>query len=271
MRTMMQRLAIVALFLSTIGGCSSMPRKPQPDTELNTRTSSLHKLGRQHYQAGRLDKAEAYFDQALKTHAEVDDQAGVALCFLSKGRVHLARGESEKAIAAFNQAALSAENLKRPDLIAQTRCGLAAVEMKNENPSGALAILEAALTLPLPENSRENAVLNHDLGSALLQLNNPTGAMPRLLESQRIHTTNKDRQGLATTSYSLALAHEQTGNLSAAITAATQALTHDKAVFNSRGVHQDLVLLESLHRKNGDPTRAAIYHRRLLLLIQTGS
>jgi tetratricopeptide (TPR) repeat protein len=253
---------ISVLLLIQMAGCSSLPDKPRPDAELNSRTASLHKLGRQHYQAGRLARAETYFSSALAVHARMDDEAGVALSYLSLGRVLLAQGQVGAASESFQQARISANSRSRTDLAAQALGGLAAVQMSQDQPDQALELLELALNLPLKPESRERAVLKHDLGSALFQGGDHEGALPHLQEALAIHEKNNDRQGQATVYYTLALLQEELGNRPEALQMARMALHNDKAVLNGRGVLQDLRLLQELHTRDGNTELAASYQRR---------
>ena len=257
------RGSLSCLVLATLlVGCSSLPDEPRPATDLNSRTAGLHKLGARQFQAGRLDKAQAHFDQALAIHARVDDQAGVALCFLSLGRVELAREDLDAAADDFREARLSLKGMGRPDLQAQCLAGLAAVDMARGEPAMARQQLEQALKLPLADDSRERAVLHHDLGSAFLQEGQPAEARKHLERALDLHRRNADRPGLATTYYSLALATLAEGDAAAAVPHALQALILDRGSANTRGVRQDLRLLEKLHRQLGHEELAEDYRRR---------
>lgn len=257
-------LILVAL-LCLAAGCSSLPKGPPPATELNSRTSVLHKLGLQHYQAGRYVKAEAYFDRALGIHAAVDDRAGVALCYLSKGRVALARGNARQADLLFEQAVRSLADLSRPDLMAQALGGRAVVQETAGGLAEAEALLRQALALPLESASRERAVLHHDLGSVLMQTGDYPAARVELEAALSLHEAQNDRQGIATACYTLSLWHEAAGDFSTALASARRALDNDKAILHARGVAKDLELLANLHRKLGDDEAAADYHRRATL------
>ncbi len=262
------RLGALVALLILAAGCSSLPKGPPPVTELNSRTGSLHKLGREHFRAGRLDKAEAYFDRALTLHAAVDDEAGVALCFLSKGRVELARGHHDEAQVDFRQAMVSASHAERHDLTAQALGGLAAVQLDAGNSEDAVSLLNEALSLPLADGCRERAVLLHDLGSARLQRRETEAAGSALAEALARHEANHDKQGIATVCYTLGLLREATGDRPGALAAARRALAQDKAIQNARGVRQDLQLLATLHERQGDAEAAADYRRRAALASQ---
>ena len=253
------------LLLLGCAGCSSLPSGPRPDTELNSRTAGLHKLGKKQFQAGHLDKAQAYFDQALAIHAQVDDQAGVAVCFMSRGRVKLAREDADAAEADFRQAQTSLQNLGRHDLMAQCLAGLAAVDMVRGRTAAAQATLKEALDLPLAEGSRERAVLSHDLGSCLMQQGQAEAAREYLQAALDIHRDNKDRQGLATVHFTLAQLARAEGDPAAAVPHARRALALDKGLHSARGVRQDLLLLEALHRELGQDGLAEDYRRRAIL------
>lgn len=254
---------ILSLGFAMFAGCSSLPKGPPPTTELNSRTSSFHKLGREHYRAGRLAKAEAYFRKALAVHADMDDQPGVALSFLSLGRVQLAGGDVGAATRSFTEAGRSA--VGRPDLQVQVLTGQASIAQHLGQNVRARALLQEALTLPLAEGGRIRAVLYHDLGTVFRTLGDPTEAEKYLDASLQNHEARHDRQGIATACYSLALLSGDTGNLTCALAFARRALENDKVAQNVRGIAKDLVLLAKLHRENGDDDAAAGYQRRLEL------
>lgn len=256
---------ILSALLVLAAGCSSLPKGPPPDTELNSRTASLHKLGREHFRAGRLDKAAVYFQKALTMHAAVDDQAGVALCFLSLGRVELARHNPADAEAAFIQAQISARGAERGDLQAQVLAGLAAVRSETGAPSEARRLLEEALDLPLPPEGRIRAVLLHDRGSVLLQMGHTQEALADLQASLDLHSGRHDEAGMASACYTLALAQDALGEASLALASARRALALDRSAANARGVGKDLELLATLHQKAGREDLARDFRRRARL------
>lgn len=246
-------------------GCSSLPKHPVQNSELDSRAASFHKLGNKHFRAGQYEKAGACFEQVLVLHASVDDRPGVARAFSSIGRVHMALGELGLAEADFQQAHDATRGLQRPALEAQALGGLGAVELRRQHPQDARVWFEMALELPLTDPGNERAVLLHDLGSAYWKHGDTASAESCFRLALSMHESLGDPLGIAAACYSLAMLHKAEGNREQAMRLARRALTNDKRAENSHGVAQDLTLLGSLASRGGAVQKATDYYRRATL------
>lgn len=243
-------------------GCSSLPKQPAPDTELNNRSAAYHRLGHKAYHAGDYTKAIVYYHEALKIHASVDDGAGVAHSFHSLGQAYLGLADLPQAENNFLTSLEATRPLSRPDLQARAYCGLARVQLEKDDPENAKSWLEKASALPLDESSPERAVVWHDLGVVQAELGDRTGAEEHLRLALDLHEKLNNKAGIAADCYALALMFEAAGNHQAALTMARRALSNDKSAGNAKGVAQDLKLLGILSEQQGEEETARDYNRR---------
>jgi tetratricopeptide (TPR) repeat protein len=262
-RVMALSLTLIILFLA---GCSSMPKHPVKDSDLNIRAASFQKLGNRSFRAGQYDKSTVNFEQALALYASVDDRAGVSRTLSALGRVDLAQGKSENAAGKFQRALSSADGLQRYDLSAHAFGGLGAVSLQTDDPATALVWIQKGLELPLPDPGTERAVLLHDQGVALHKLRKSDAAESNFHLALAMNEKLQNTLGIAADCYSLAVLMESVHNLKQAEALATRALTYDKLGENPPGIARNLELLGSLAEQNGSTEKAVDFYQRAQLV-----
>ncbi len=249
-------------------GCSSLPQETVQTSEIQSRVTSILKLGHKYYRTGQYEKAGACFEKALATQASIDDQAAVAKTLSSLGRTRLAQGELNTAEAHFKQAFQATRGLNRPELEAQALGGLGSVELHRQLPLEAINWLEMALELPLDDPGNTRATLLHDLGSAHQKLSDNHSAKSYFQLALGMHESLRNLAGIAGDCYCLAQLYKDEGNHALALQNARRALNHDKRAENPSGVAQDLTLLGSLSSTGGDHDQARNFYRRAKLAWQ---
>ncbi len=261
-------LVLFVFSLSCIIGCSSLPKRPVNDSELDFRADSFQKLGNKKFNAGQYHDATVYFQQALAVHASVDNRSGVSQSLSNIGRVQLALELIESAENFFHRALKSSEGLQKPHLTAQALGGLSAVELQRGAPLISMGFLEEALALPLLNPGLERAVLLHDQGVAYQKLSNPEASEIAFQQALNMHESLQDPLGIASDCFSLAKLNESRGHIDKALKLANRALANDKKVENPPGIAQDLTLLGSLASQKALPEQAIDYYQRAQLAWQ---
>ncbi len=269
-RRIPNRLLIpVALALTALAGCSSLPKEPVADSEPARRSSSFHALGDKHLRAGRFEKACTFYEQALALNASIDDLSGVARAFSSLGRARLNAGKIDEAEIDFRCALDSAADLRDPTQAARALTGLGEVALHRQRAEEARSWIERGLRLSLPESSVQRTILRHDLGSATWMAGDVEGAEEHFRQALVLNEALGNRIGIAADCYSLARLVDESGDPDQARLLARRALRNDKRAQNPRGVAEDLSLLASLAERQGNATAAADYHRRAQLAWQS--
>lgn len=266
MKTRIEFLSVLFLSLVVLAGCSSLPKEPVQDSPTAKRTAILHETGSKHLRAGNYDKACLFFERALALHASVDDQPGVVRALTSLGRCRLAMGQVDQAEADFRKAFTSVQDLPHTQLKAQVLAGLGEIALHRQDPASARTWFEQGLELHLESPSLARAVLLHDLGAALLALEDLAAAEPLFEQALALNSALKNPLGIATNCYALALLSEKQGDLNQARQQAQRALNNDKKAENPPGIAQDLTLLGTLAMAVGNQERAADYYRRAKLV-----
>jgi len=261
-------LVLLIFIISTMCGCSSMPKNPIQSSELFSRASSLQGLGFKQYQAGQYEKAVISFKKALAIHASVDNGAGVSHSLASLGRALFALDKIDSAQDCFQRSLEATKALQNPELAAEAMSGLAVIDLKKNQPLAAIKWLEKALDLCAITPNTLRGVLLHDLGVANKKLNVPKDAESNFRAALEMHESLDNDAGIATACYSLALLNEEKGNLDQAIQLAQRSLNCDKKCENSPGVAQNLTLLGSLYYDNLETDLATEYYQRALLAWQ---
>jgi predicted ATPase/DNA-binding SARP family transcriptional activator len=104
----------------------------------------LNELGYLEYLEGRRAEAEGWFEESLAICERIDDAEGAANALLNLGLVALGSDRLRDAAARFRKALRLADELQRPQTTADCILGLAAVLVRDGDPSRSGVLLGAA-------------------------------------------------------------------------------------------------------------------------------
>ena len=264
----MKTRTLCTLALLFMVGCSSLPKGPAPETNLNHRTTAFHNMGNKCVSQREFQKALTFYGKALSIHASVDDQAGVARSLLSMGQVFLCREDAFGAETNYHSASLAAVGSQRSDLWIRAQCGLAKAQVLRRNYDEAMDILMTAKAKGLPTNQGAQAVWWHDLGVVSSKQEDWAQAQASLQKALALNEATNNRQGIAGDCYSLAVVHQDQGKFQEALPFARRALSQDKATGQAAAVAQDLTLLALLSDALADHEASRDYRRRAIMAWQ---
>ena len=121
----MRRLCLIVFSCCLMLSCSSAPEQPKESTEKKERAAEYTKSGNSFFNQGQYTQALQLFNLALNDNISVDNEAGIVQSYNSIGKVYLAAGYLDEAEQHFRNAALQAEILRDPLLLAQSKTNLA--------------------------------------------------------------------------------------------------------------------------------------------------
>lgn len=253
--------AAVALALILAAGCSSLPGEPDEIRTARSRVSQLTESGDNYHRRGEYEQARTFYKLGFDLARSVDSVAQVGALHNAIGQTWQAQGDREAAREEFNLALRIALRTDNRLMEAESRTNIGKLELEQQRYSDAREIFSNALEI-LGDNReyrRQEAVIRHNLGTAIAGEGDLTEAREQLQQARSINKAGNFRFELASNHYMLASVTSRAGEFEQAVSHAERALEIDRAMENTMGIISDLRALSQIYGTMNETDRVFEY------------
>lgn len=257
----MNRIRIVALavvLLAVLAGCSLGPRPAPPPPDIS-REKAIR--GLDHFDNGRLDRAERDFKSAFYLDQAEDRPDALARDYQNLAALAIQQGDLATAREYLRRAVAIQRELDEPAAAARALAALGAVEEADGRGEEAARLIEQALGLA-PEGAARLYVLNVK-GAHLLEAGDVSRAEAVLREALRLgQAEGVDERLRAATRHYLGRAALARGELAAARTLLREAHELDRRGRYPAGIAADFHQLAKVAQAAGNHKEALLLYER---------
>jgi tetratricopeptide (TPR) repeat protein len=266
---MMLRAGACAFLLAALAACSTAPVKDDTVTAMKKQASQNSTYASAYYKQGRYELALQFYTQALSEYTSVDDSAGIVQTYNDIGMTYVATGAFDAAEPLILKAQERAR-LVSPALILASTINLGELYLAKGDSARALKAFQDALALPAETRTPvRTAIIYHDLGTAQKALGDMDAALASFAQSLKINLEGKFVQEAAGDYYMIASVHSKLGAYDEAVKNALLALSLDKQIESSPAIAKDLYALGLITTKQSDMAAAYDYFQRAYLVYTT--
>lgn len=256
---------ILGVALACLSGCASAP-PPAPVSTVRQQARQSLANAQAAYDRGNWVAAAQLFERAATVFASLDDQAALADARHNQARSLHHAGRHQSAIAAYRQAAILNEKLRRNPEHARNLIGLAQAHRALGQLDDALASLETARALA-GRDAALLAILDNDHALVLLDrgdVGDREEIIRRLQNARAQFNRDRNRRAIATCTLNLGRAYMSFGEWESARAELDAALAAFRELDDVRGLAQTHEMLAGWHAHRGDMSQAEYHHRQAL-------
>ncbi len=260
------QMALYAVFILLLAGCSTLPEQPDEIRTSRDRADQYAEYGDNYYRRGQFTQARNFYVLALNMARSVESHEQSARLHNSIGQTWQAQGELGQARQQYLEAERIAIRAGNPRLEADSVNNLGKVLIDQGDHGESIDLFEKAIELLPEENedARREAVIRHNLGTALAGINELDEARSQLEWARDTNERLNYRLELASNYYMLASIESRQGNFAAAYENARRALEFDRAMENTRGIMSDLRALSDISLRMNRREQALEYLDRAI-------
>ncbi len=247
-------------------GCSSLPDPPDEIRTTRDRAGQYAEFGDSYYRRGEFTQARNFYVLALNLARSVDSQDHSARLHNSIGQTWQAQGQLDEAEGEYRQAERIAIRSGNSRIEADSVNNLGKILIDQGKHGEAISLFEKAIDLLDGENEdeRREAVIRHNLATALAGVNDLEAARSEFERAREINERLNYRVELASNYYMLASVESRQGNYENAYEKARRALELDRRMENTRGIISDLRALSEISRRMEQRKNALDYLDRAI-------
>ncbi|MFW6368880.1 MAG: tetratricopeptide repeat protein, partial [Spirochaetota bacterium] len=252
---------VAVCVLMFIAGCSSLPDQPDEIRTARSRVSQLNEFGDNYYRRGQYEQARNFYKLGFDLARSVESLGQVGALHNAIGQTWQAEGAAEAAREEFDLALRIALRTENRLLEAESRTNLGKLELEAGRHGEARAVFQNALELlgDDPEFRSQEAVIRHNLGTAIAGEGDLEGGREQLQQALTLNEEGNFRFELASNNYMLASVASRAGDFEQAIRYAERALEIDRTMENTMGIISDLRALSRIAVRMNENDRAFEY------------
>ncbi len=263
------RLALSALLIISIAGCSAVPVKEQNHYILKM-ADEASSAGVAAYMEGDFVKAAARFQESLRMNRAVDNRPGELVDLINTGRALVELGDLKGAASLLEEAMRLAAALNDDTALSEGHATIAKAFHLNGDSPAALDHIEQSIAIDGRLGRRSGSVLNLK-GLIYLASGRRQEAGPLLTEALKLNNDAGDGVQAANSMRALSELERDAGNLKGSYAYLEMAYQADKSAAVSGRIALDLEMMADLRIVEGRHADGAfLYERSYLVSLSSG-